>query len=50
MENCRSLAGARVLIGTALVVGILLFPSPGSGQTAGTVPSPKQPPNSVPPP
>jgi hypothetical protein len=48
MENCRSVAGARVLIGSALVVGILLFPGPGSGQTAGTVPSPKQPPNSVP--
>ncbi len=49
MENCRSVARARVLIGSALAVGMLLFPRPSSGQVAGQVPPPKQPPNNAPP-
>jgi hypothetical protein len=49
MKLHPSYAWARVVIGSALAVGMLLFPSPSSGQVAGQVPSPKQPPNIAPP-
>ena len=48
MRNCVAIAGARVLIGSALAVGMLLFPGPSSGQVFGPVPPPKQAPNTVP--
>jgi hypothetical protein len=50
MVNNRFVVGTRALLGSALAVGMLLSPRPSSGQTAGTVPPPEQPPNSVPPP
>jgi hypothetical protein len=50
MVNNRFAVGTRALLGSALAVGMLLSPRPSSGQTAGTVPLPEQPPNSVPPP
>jgi hypothetical protein len=49
MDILRIFVGTRVVIGSALVVGMLLFPSPGSGQVAGQVSSPKQSPGIVPP-
>jgi hypothetical protein len=45
----RSFSGARFIMGSALAVGMLLFPRPSSGQVAGQVPPPKQPPNNAPP-
>jgi hypothetical protein len=42
MEICRVFVGTRVVIGSALAVGMLLFPSPSSGQVAGPAPQPKQ--------
>jgi cytochrome c peroxidase len=48
MKNCRLLGRARVIIGSALAVGMLLFPKPGSAQIDGPLPPPKQPPNIVP--
>jgi hypothetical protein len=50
MVNNRFVVGTRALLGSALAVGMLLSPRPSSGQTAGTVPLPEQPPTSVPPP
>jgi hypothetical protein len=50
MVNNRFVVGTRALLGSALAVGMLLSPRPSSGQTAGPVPQPEQPPNSVPPP
>jgi hypothetical protein len=50
MVNNRFVVGTRALLGSALAVGMLLSPRPSSGQTAGPVPLPEQPPNSVPPP
>ena len=50
MVNNRFVVGTRALLGSALAVGMLLSPTPSSGQTAGTVPPPEQPPNSVSPP
>ncbi len=38
MRNCVSIAGARVIIGSALAVGMLLFPGPSSGQIFGPLP------------
>ena len=49
MKSSNFVAGARVVIGSALAVGMLLFPSPSSGQVAGQVPPPEQPPNNAPP-
>jgi hypothetical protein len=43
----RSLSGARFIMGSALAVGMLLFPKPSSGQVAGQVPPPKQPPTNA---
>src|SRR5262249_15144091 len=40
MKNGRTVAGPRVIIGSALVVGMLLFPGRSSGQNAGPVPPP----------
>ena len=48
MKNYRFDAGARVIIGCALAVGMLLFPSPSSAQIDGPLPPIKQPPNIVP--
>ena len=48
MKLYRFHAGARVVIGSALAVAMLLFASPSSGQIFGPVPPPKQPPNIVP--
>ena len=48
MKNYRFVARARVLVGSALAVGMLLFPSPSSGQIDGPLPPIKQPPNIVP--
>ena len=48
MKKYRFVAGARVIIGSALAVGILLFPKPSSAQPVGPLPPPKQPPNIVP--
>jgi cytochrome c peroxidase len=48
MKNCQTTTGARVIIGCALAVGMLLFPGPSSGQIFGPVPPPKKPPNIVP--
>jgi hypothetical protein len=45
--NHRSVVGTRALLVSALAVGMFLSPRPSSGQTAGTVPPPKQPPNNV---
>ena len=49
MKRHRSYALARVVIGSTLAVGMLLFPSPSSGQVAGQVPPSNQPPNNAPP-
>jgi cytochrome c peroxidase len=48
MKKYRFDAGAWVIIGCTLAVGMLLFPSPSSGQVFGPLPPPKQPPNVVP--
>jgi cytochrome c peroxidase len=48
MKNCRLLGRARVIIGSALAVGMLLFPKPSSAQIDGPLPPPKKPPNIVP--
>jgi cytochrome c peroxidase len=48
MSNSRLIGKTRVIVGSTLAVGILLFPGPGSGQVVGPVPPPVQPPNSVP--
>ena len=48
MNRDRFDAMARVIIGSALAVGMLLFPSPSSGQIVGPLPPPTQPPNIVP--
>jgi cytochrome c peroxidase len=47
MNVHQSLSGARVIIGSALAVGMLLFPSTSSGQFFGPLPAPTQPPNIV---
>jgi hypothetical protein len=47
MKKYRFGARARVIVGSALAVGMLLFPGPSSGQTAGSVPPPEKPPKSV---
>jgi hypothetical protein len=49
MKKHRFAARARVIVGSALAVGMLLFSGTSSGQTAGPVPPPKKPPKSVPP-
>ena len=41
MKKHRFAARARVIVGSALAVGMLLFPGPSSGQTAGPVPRPR---------
>jgi cytochrome c peroxidase len=48
MQGSKFVAGARVIFGCAVAVGLLLFPSPSPGQIFGPVPPPKQPPNIVP--
>ncbi len=48
MKVHRFAAGARVIVGSALAVGMLLFPRPSSGQIDGPLPPIKQPPNLVP--
>ncbi len=48
MRDYRSVAAARVLVGSALVVGMLLLPRPSSGQVVGPLPPITQPPNTVP--
>ena len=48
MKKYRFVTGGRVIIGSALAVGILLFPKPSSAQTFPPLPPPKQPPNIVP--
>jgi cytochrome c peroxidase len=48
MSELRFAAKARVIIGSALAVGMLLFPSPSSGQIEGPLPPIKKPPNLVP--
>ena len=48
MKKYRFVTGDRVIIGSALAVGILLFPKPSSAKPVGPLPSPKQPPNIVP--
>ena len=48
MKKYRFVTGGRVIIGSALAVGILLFPKPSSGQIFGPVPPPRQTPNIVP--
>jgi hypothetical protein len=50
MEASKFIAWAKVMMASALAVGMLLSPRPSSGQTAGPVPLPKRPPNIVPPP
>jgi hypothetical protein len=49
MNKYRFAARTRVILGSSLAIGMLLFPSLSSGQTAGSVPTPKKPPKSVPP-
>ncbi len=49
MNAHRSISGARFIMGSALAVGMLLFPRPSSGQVAGQVPPPRQPSNNAPP-
>jgi cytochrome c peroxidase len=48
MNVHRSLSGARFIMGSALAVGLLVFPRPSSGQIVGPLPPIKQPPNIVP--
>ena len=48
MNVHRSLSGARFIMGSALAVGMLLFPRPSSGQIDGPLPPITQPPNLVP--
>jgi cytochrome c peroxidase len=48
MNAHRLLSGARFIMGSALAVGMLLFPRPSSGQVVGPLPPIKQPPNTVP--
>jgi hypothetical protein len=50
VNNNRVVVRTRAVLISALAVGMLLSPRPGSGQTAGTVPPPQQPANIVPPP
>jgi cytochrome c peroxidase len=48
MNLHRLLSGARFIIGSALAVGMLMYPSPSSAQIEGPLPPIKQPPNIVP--
>jgi cytochrome c peroxidase len=48
MKKYRFAAGARFIMGSALAVGMLLFPRPSSAQEFGPLPPPKKPPNLVP--
>jgi cytochrome c peroxidase len=48
MRKHQSNAGSRVIIGSALVIGMLLFPKPSSAQIDGPLPPITQPPNTVP--
>jgi cytochrome c peroxidase len=48
MQGSKFVAGARVIFGSALAAGILLFPRPSSAQLPGPLPPPKKPPNIVP--
>ncbi len=50
MKINRIDAMSRVVVGSSLVIGILLFPGPGSGQDAGPDGPPENPPIIVPPP
>lgn len=45
MKLHQSNGQVRVVIGPALAIGMLLFPGVGSGQIAGQIPPPGQPPN-----
>src|ERR1700733_11353029 len=48
MNVHRLVSGTRFIIGSALAVGMLMFPSPSSGQIDGPLPPITQPPNIVP--
>ena len=48
MNVQRSLSGARFIMGSALAVGLLVFPRPSSGQIVGPLPPITEPPNIVP--
>src|ERR1700761_1207120 len=48
MKYYRFTTGAHFIIGSALAVGMLLFPQPSSGQIVGPLPPIKKPPNLVP--
>jgi cytochrome c peroxidase len=48
MRKHRFDAGARIIIGCTLAIGMLLFPKPSSGQIDGPLPPIQQPPNIVP--
>jgi cytochrome c peroxidase len=48
MKVHRSISGARFIMGSALAVGMLLFPKPSSGQIDGPLPPIKKSPNLVP--
>jgi cytochrome c peroxidase len=48
MKKHRFTTEARFIMGSALAVGMLLFPRPSSGQIEGPLPPIKQPPNLVP--
>jgi hypothetical protein len=50
MNNIRVASRTRAVLISALAVGMLLSPRPGSGQTAGTVSPPEKPANIVQPP
>jgi cytochrome c peroxidase len=48
MKAFKFVVGARVIMASALAVGMLLFPKPSSGQIVGPLPPIKKPPNLVP--
>jgi cytochrome c peroxidase len=48
MKTQRSFSEARFIMGSALAIGMLLFPRPSSGQIDGPLPPIKKPPNLVP--
>ncbi len=48
MIKYRFAPGAQFIMGSALAVGMLMFPGPSSGQIDGPLPPIKQPPNIVP--
>jgi cytochrome c peroxidase len=48
MHTSKFVVGSRVIFGSALAAGILLFPSPSSAQLPGPLPPPRKPPNIVP--